>query len=137
MRKMDDLRVPLMSFKDASYLGNVYLGAPKSQPAKVVFDTGSEYLIVTSVLCNDKSSGFKFKKWSPITHKLIKSTGPKFMQRCNTMAYNMHESTTAKKLSVASSKLVYGSAKILGFAWSDYTCINPLKGGLKKGQLKA
>lgn len=52
------------------------------------------------------------------------------------MAYNMHESKTAKKLSVASSKLVYGSAKILGFAWQDYTCIQPIKNGLKKGQLK-
>ena len=72
MAKMDDLRVPLMSFKDASYLGNVYIGAPKSQPANLVFDTGSEYLIVTSVLCTDKTSGFKFKKYSPITHKLVK-----------------------------------------------------------------
>jgi len=117
MSKNEDLRVTLSSFKDASYLGNVYLGAPKSQPANLVFDTGSEFLIVTSALCSDKTSGFRFKRYSPITGKLVKQTGPKLMQRCNTMAYDMHKSTTAKKLSVASSKLVYGSAKILGFAW--------------------
>lgn len=79
MAKMEDLRVPLQSFRDASYLGNVYLGAPKSQPAKVVFDTGSEYLIVTSVLCNDKISGFKFKKFNPITHQLINNPGNKYI----------------------------------------------------------
>ena len=30
-------------------MGTVYMGSPNSQPAKVVFDTGSEYLAVTSL----------------------------------------------------------------------------------------
>ena len=42
------------------------MGSPKSQPAQVVFDTGSEYLAVTSSLCGDKTPGnFKFKKYDP------------------------------------------------------------------------
>ena len=47
------LQVPLESKNDAVYMGTVYLGSPNSQPANVVFDTGSEYLAVTSALCDD------------------------------------------------------------------------------------
>jgi len=44
------------------------MGSPASQPAKVVFDTGSEYLALTSVLCDDTTSGnFKFKKYDPLS----------------------------------------------------------------------
>jgi hypothetical protein len=60
------LQVPLISKNDAVYMGTVYLGSPESQPANVVFDTGSEYLAVTSSLCDDRSAGnFKFKKYDP------------------------------------------------------------------------
>lgn len=53
-------------------MGTVYMGSPKSQPAKVVFDTGSEYLAVTSSLCDDKLSGnFKFKKYDPLSGSFI------------------------------------------------------------------
>jgi hypothetical protein len=62
------LQVPLNSRNDAVYLGTVYMGSPVSQPAKVVFDTGSEYLAITSVLCDDETSGnFKFKKYDPLS----------------------------------------------------------------------
>ena len=62
------LQVPLQSRNDAVYLGTVYMGSPVSQPAKVVFDTGSEYLAITSVLCDDNSSGnYKFKKYDPLS----------------------------------------------------------------------
>jgi hypothetical protein len=44
------------------------MGSPVSQPAKVVFDTGSEYLAITSVLCDDTTAGnFKFKKYDPLS----------------------------------------------------------------------
>jgi len=60
------LQVPLVSKNDAVYMGTVFLGTPESQPASVVFDTGSEYLAVTSSLCDDNSSGnFKFRKYDP------------------------------------------------------------------------
>jgi hypothetical protein len=51
------LRVNLDSQDDALYVGTVYLGAPHSMPARVIFDTGSEHLAVTGALCNDKSAG--------------------------------------------------------------------------------
>jgi len=56
------LKVPLESINDALFVGTIYLGSLESQPAKVVFDTGSEYLAVTSALCDDRTAGnYKFK----------------------------------------------------------------------------
>lgn len=108
-------------------MGTVYLGTPVSQPANVVFDTGSEYLAVTSALCDDSTSGnFKFKKFDSATNSFVERD--QTSQRCKTQAYNMHQSDSNKILSKASSKLTYGSAKLQGFIWQDYTCIQPLKG---------
>jgi len=51
----DDLqqKVMLESLKDALYMGTIYIGTPISQPIKVAFDTGSEFLAITSSLCSD------------------------------------------------------------------------------------
>jgi hypothetical protein len=66
------LQVPLESRNDAVYMGTVYLGSPISQPVNVVFDTGSEYLAVTSSLCDDSTSGtFKFKKFDPTQNSFV------------------------------------------------------------------
>ena len=66
------LQVPLESRNDAVYMGTVYLGTQNSQPANVVFDTGSEYLAVTSSLCDDDTSGnFKFKKFDPNANSFV------------------------------------------------------------------
>ena len=54
MSRQLKLQVPLINMDDAIYEGTMYLGSPMSQPIRVIFDTGSEYLIVTSVLCDDK-----------------------------------------------------------------------------------
>lgn len=51
------LRVNLESEDDALFVGTLYVGAPHSQPVKVIFDTGSEHLAITSALCNNKSAG--------------------------------------------------------------------------------
>ena len=107
-------------------MGTVYIGSPESQPATVVFDTGSEYLAVTSALCDDNTSGnFKFKKYDPQSSSFVERDQKN--QRCKTQAYDMHKSDSNKILSKASSKLTYGSAKLQGFIWEDYTCIQPLK----------
>jgi saccharopepsin len=109
-------------------MGTVYIGSPESQPANVVFDTGSEYLAVTSALCDDKTSGnFKFKKYDPNSSSFVERDQKS--DRCKTQAYDMHKSDSNKILSKASSKLTYGSAKLQGFIWEDYTCIQPLKAG--------
>mmetsp|Transcript_12516 Transcript_12516/g.21062 ORF Transcript_12516/g.21062 Transcript_12516/m.21062 type:complete len:191 (+) Transcript_12516:261-833(+) len=109
----DDLKlqVPLTSRNDAVYMGTIYMGSPTSQPTRVVFDTGSEYLAVTSALCDDKTSGnFKFKKYDPLSGSFVQRD--QLSDRCNTRAYNMHQSDSNKILSKASSKLTYGSAKL-------------------------
>ena len=111
-----NLQVPLNSRNDAVYMGTIYMGSPVSQPARVVFDTGSEYLAVTSTLCDDKTSGnFKFKKYDPISGSFVQRD--QLNERCMTSAYNMHKSDSNKILSKASSKLTYGSAKLQGFIW--------------------
>ena len=130
----DDLKlqVPLNSRNDAVYLGTVWMGSPVSQPAKVVFDTGSEYLAITSVLCDDETSGnYKFKKYDPLNGGFVERD--QMHKRCKTMAYDMHKSDSQQILSKASSKLTYGSAKLQGFIWQDYTCINPLKSSQGEG----
>ena len=40
----------------AGYVGTIFLGS-EDQPAKVLFDTGSDFLAVTSDLCLDQSLG--------------------------------------------------------------------------------
>jgi len=82
-----------------------------SQPANVVFDTGSEYLAVTSSLCDDETSGqYRFKKFDPSSQAFVERDQKS--KRCKTMAYDMQKSDSQKILSKASSKLTYGSAKL-------------------------
>jgi len=120
------LQVPLTSRNDAVYMGTIHMGSPASQPAHVVFDTGSEYLAVTSSLCDDKTSGqFKFKKFDPLSGSFVQRD--QLNERCKSQAYDMHASQSNKILSKASSKLTYGSAKLQGFIWQDYACLQPLK----------
>lgn len=40
----------LSNIKDIEYLGNIFIGTPSSQKAKVVFDTGSDWLTIKSCL---------------------------------------------------------------------------------------
>ena len=57
------LRVNLESADDALFVGTLYVGAPHSQPVKVIFDTGSEHLAITSALCNNATAGkYRFSK---------------------------------------------------------------------------
>ena len=51
------LRVNLETSDDALYVGTLFLGAPNSMKAKVIFDTGSEHLAVTGALCSNETSG--------------------------------------------------------------------------------
>lgn len=112
MSKQLKLQVPLINMDDAIYEGIMYLGSPMSQPIRVIFDTGSEYLIVTSVLCDDKlAAKYRFKKLDAVTGQL-KVQGHDDSKRCRTMAYDMQKSQSQKLLAHSSSKVVYGSAKI-------------------------
>lgn len=49
-------RVNLSNDDGAGYVGTIYVGS-NERPAKVLFDTGSDYLALTSDLCNDPKLG--------------------------------------------------------------------------------
>jgi len=49
-------RVDLSNEDGAGYTGTIYLGSEEA-PVKVLFDTGSDFLAVTSSLCNDPKLG--------------------------------------------------------------------------------
>ena len=38
----------------------------------------------------------------------------------------MHQSTSGSNLKKTSTTVSYGSAKLKGFLWKDYTCLQPL-----------
>lgn len=43
------------------------------------------------------------------------------------MAYSMQNSTSGQVLQNTSLSVTYGSAKLQGFLWKDYTCLAPLE----------
>ena len=120
------LRVDLDSRKDELYLGTIYLGSPKSQPIKVVFDTGSEYLVVTSSFCKDSTTPkkFKFKQYDPINHDFILKQNSS--ERCLNQAYDVLKSESNFIESKNATQVVYGSAKLKGFNFEDYVCLQPI-----------
>lgn len=62
---MLEREVDLIDLDESEYIGTIYLGSPKSQPVRVVFDTGSEYLAVTTNLCNNqKMNSFLYSEYS-------------------------------------------------------------------------
>lgn len=65
-----------------------------------------------------------------LNEKSASETGQlKAGDRCLTQAYNMHQSTSATVISNQSLSLTYGSAKLVGFLFKDYTCLQPLNLG--------
>jgi hypothetical protein len=94
------MRVNLDSQDDGLYIGTLFLGAPKGQQVRVIFDTGSEHLAVTGNLCDDKAAGnyhFGQEGGDKISltqeDKPVASEGGKG-SRCNTKAYNLVDSTS-------------------------------------------
>ena len=59
---------------------------------KVVFDTGSEFLTVTSSLCSDSTTPeqFKFKKYNDSTKSFVDRA--KLEERCSSSAYDISKS---------------------------------------------
>lgn len=119
-------KVILESLKDSLYLGTIYIGTPVSQPIRVAFDTGSEFLAITSSLCNDATTPerFKFKKFDPVHNSLVDRKNS--TSRCLNQAFDIDKSKTAKILSNRAQKVEYGSAELDGFMFEDYTCIQSI-----------
>ena len=56
-------KVQMRNVLNSQYLGKIYFGSPKSQDATVVFDTGSNWLTVTSDKCKKcKSTAYHTSK---------------------------------------------------------------------------
>ena len=75
-------------------MATFYVGTP-SKPVKVIIDTGSEHLAISSDLC----------------------------ENCPTKPYSLTQSTTKELLSNETSSVIYGSAKFEGKPTQDKTCM--------------
>ena len=104
-------RVELQNEDGAGYIGTIYVGANEA-PARVLFDTGSDYLALTSDLCDDPKLGKK-EEDVPIYDQASFTYKPsgKDHRKCKSTAYMSKESSSAKSLG-EDEKLDYGSAKL-------------------------
>ena len=104
----------LESLDDSLYLGHLYLGSPASQPVKVVFDTGSEFLAVTSSFCDDATTPeqYKFRKFDPKEHAYIARNASTLSGRCLNQAFNVSNSQSMTMKQMTASKVGYGSADL-------------------------
>ena len=59
------IRSELKNVKDIEFLGKIYIGTPHSQMAKVVFDTGSDWLTIKSCLTEAHCHRSAFKAKAP------------------------------------------------------------------------
>lgn len=120
--------VKLISRKDALYLGYVHIGGPVTQPVKVAFDTGSEFLAVTSNFCDDKTTPeeYAFQKVDKKTNKHLERTEAQKKDRCLNKAYKMQDSKEFQLIQEKSSTIGYGSADLQGFLTQDNFCLQQI-----------
>lgn len=88
-------RVFLTNDDGAGYTGTILVGS-EEKPVKVLFDTGSDFLAVTSSLCNDQSLGQKELDepvFDPVNFAYMPSG--KDHRKCKSIGYNLIESKTA------------------------------------------
>lgn len=118
-------KVPLKNEDGDGYVGTIYVGS-EERPVNVLFDTGSDYLAITSDLCSDDKLGEKTED-VPVfnTTTLTYVHSGKDHRKCKSQAYLSKNSTSAKKMESADDeKLDYGSAKLRGKLYQDTTCID-------------
>ena len=83
---------------DAVYAAEMNLGSPISQTVNLIFDTGSEFLAVTSNFCDDDTaSGYNFKRYNPINFKF--ESREKTQGRCGSKAFDTRKSKSKKLMS--------------------------------------
>ena len=116
-------RVNLENNDGAGYVGTIFLGS-EEQPAKVLFDTGSDYLAVTSDLCLDPKLG-KEDEDVPVFNStsLQYEHSGKDNRKCKSTAFTSKGSNSLKMLN-ETEKLDYGSAKLEGQLMSDMACLD-------------
>jgi hypothetical protein len=59
LKNKEEFQVNLLNRHDSLYVGHLSIGTP-AQPVKVAFDTGSEFLTVTSSFCDDNTAPEQF-----------------------------------------------------------------------------
>lgn len=71
----------------AGYVGTIYMGS-EDTPVKVLFDTGSDYLAITSDLCLDPKLGKQEEAETVFdsVNMVYKNTG-KDLRKCKSTAY--------------------------------------------------
>jgi hypothetical protein len=108
----------------AGYVGTIYLGS-EDQPAKVLLDTGSDFLAVTSDLCLDPKLG-KQEVDEPVfnTTSFVYVPSGKDLRKCKSTAYLSKESKTSHRLGKDDEQLDYGSAKLSGKLFNDKACLD-------------
>jgi hypothetical protein len=107
------------------YVGTVFLGSSET-PVNVLFDTGSDFLAVTSTLCNDPKLGKQEQDEVVFDSKSLtyKNKG-KDLRKCKSTAYNLAESVSASQVKNADDqKLDYGSATLNGKLYNDKVCVD-------------
>ena len=111
----------------AGYVGTIYMGSQET-PVKVLFDTGSDFLAITSDLCLDPKLGKQEEAeavFDPVN--MVYKNSNKDLRKCKSTAYLSQKSSSAKKLGGDDEKLDYGSAKLMGKLYQDQTCIDANK----------
>lgn len=80
-------RVELTNDEGEGYVGTIYVGS-EEKPVKVLFDTGSDFLAITSDLCMDPKLG-KIVEDVPVfnTTSLSYVHSAKDNRKCKSMAY--------------------------------------------------
>jgi hypothetical protein len=82
-------------------------------PVKVLFDTGSDFLAITSDLCLNATLGKQEEHtavFDPVT--LTYKNDGKDLRKCKSTAYLSQQSSTAKAVGGDDEHLDYGSAKL-------------------------
>lgn len=83
-------RVELTNDDGTGYMGTILIGSNQS-PVKVLFDTGSDFLAITSSLCNDPSLGQQEKDepvYDPVKFAYVPSG--KDHRKCKSIAYDLN-----------------------------------------------
>ena len=131
------LDVDLYNYHDAEYIGDIYLGAPESQRATIVIDTGSSWLNVNSCMskggCHkhtyDKASNKKEGEPEHLEHyKRVIMKNPK--NRFGIAYYANRTKTGMEVDGNHAFNLGYGSADLTGWKYQELTCLRPLPKGI-------
>ena len=111
----------------AGYVGTIFMGS-NDAPVKVLFDTGSDFLAITSDLCLDPKLGKQEEAkavYDPV-NQIFKNEN-KDLRKCKSTAYLSQKSTSAHKMGGDDEKLDYGSAKLMGKLYTDRPVLTPTR----------